>query len=219
VCVAVQRLAFFDLDNTLIDRLDAFRRWAAEFGAEQGLGERDVSWMIELDADGSLPMDQFFGEVRFRFGLAESVDDLWSRYRRRLPFLVVCRSEVIEGLGRLRDAGWLVGIVTNGMPDNQRGKILESGLADVVNGWAISEVEGFAKPDPRLFEIAARRCGADLSAGGWMVGDVQSTDIAGGQAVGLRTIWIDRGVSPALDLRADHVVNDVVQGIGILLGG
>lgn len=58
---------------------------------------------------------------------------------------------------------------------------------------AVSEEVGAAKPDPRVFEAAARRCGARLNGGGWMVGDCPTRDIAGGHGVGLRTAWMRRG--------------------------
>ena len=209
-------LALFDLDNTLIDRLDAFRRWAAEFAADRGLGSEDVAWLIELDADGSLPMNTFFTHVRDRFALAESADSLWRGYRERLPHLVTCRPAVLESLDRLRLSGWRVGIVTNGMTDNQSGKIHHSGLVDRVDGWAISDAEGFRKPSPELFGIAADRCGTSLADGGWMVGDDVENDVAGGRSAGLRTIWIDRGVSPGRSSGADHEVTDVLDAIALL---
>ncbi|MFI6811893.1 HAD family hydrolase [Nonomuraea sp. NPDC050328] len=53
-----------------------------------------------------------------------------------------------------------------------------------------SGLEGVRKPDPRLFELAAQRCG-----GGWMVGDDLTADIQGAAAAGLRTIWVDHGSS------------------------
>ncbi|WP_433431484.1 HAD family hydrolase [Nonomuraea sp. CA-141351] len=210
-------LALFDLDNTLIDRLGAFKRWAAEFAAERRLGEEAVPWMVALDADGSLPMDSFFALVRERFGLAEPVEALWAAYRARLPHLVSCPAEVLDGLDRLRAAGWAVGIATNGMTDNQTGKIERSGLADRVDGWAISAAEGVRKPDVRLFEIAARRCGASLEPGGWVVGDDPEKDISGGRDAGLRTIWIDRGVTGGVV--ADHTVTDVLSAIELILRG
>ncbi|WP_371781163.1 hypothetical protein [Streptosporangium subroseum] len=51
----MQRLTLFDLDNTLVDRLDAFRRWTAEFAAERDLSDEDAAWLITLDDDGSVP--------------------------------------------------------------------------------------------------------------------------------------------------------------------
>ncbi|WP_264295200.1 HAD family hydrolase [Microbispora sitophila] len=72
------------------------------------------------------------------------------------------------------------------------------------------------KPNPRLFEIAAKRCGMSLEAGGWMVGDNLIADIAGGRGAGLRTIWIDRGKLPDREHEADHVVADVLQALEIL---
>ncbi|GAA4056305.1 HAD family hydrolase [Nonomuraea soli] len=213
-------LALFDLDNTLVDRLAAFRRWVSEFTQEQGLTPEDAAWMIDLDADGSTPMDEFFTALRDRFDLSDSPEALWKAYRARLPELVTCPPEVLAGLRQLREAGWRLGIVTNGMPDNQTGKIRHAGLAELVDGWAISGEERIRKPDARLFRIAAERCGASLADGGWMVGDDPVMDMVGGHFAGLTTVWIDRGVRPwPVDgLRPGHVVADAIGAIKVLLG-
>ncbi|MFI6317515.1 HAD family hydrolase [Nonomuraea sp. NPDC050556] len=225
----MQKLALFDLDDTLVDRLDGFRRWVAEFTGRRGLSKEDAAWMIELDADGTLSTEEFFAAVHERFGLVEPVDMLWDAYRARMPELVVCPRPVLRGLRRLRKAGWRVGIVANGTAAHQRGKIYRSGLVDVVDGWAISGEERREKPGPQLFQIAARRCEANVRDGGWMIGDDPFEDIVGGFFAGLRTIWIDRGVRPwrglpdlpglpaPPGLRPDHVVTDTVGAIKVLL--
>ncbi|GII58998.1 hypothetical protein Pth03_73870 [Planotetraspora thailandica] len=212
----MQQLALFDLDNTLIDLDAAFRVWAGEFAAERALGAGAVDWLVAVDREGVPHREEFFTRVRERFELPEQVEDLWSAYRRRMPFLVHCRSEVLDGLRRLRASGWAVAVVTNGMADNQFGKIQRTGLAEVVDAWALSGAEGIRKPDPGLFEIAAQRCGVTLAGGGWVIGDNLIADIAGGRAAGLQTIWIDRGTSPGAEHDADHVVSDVIDAIGIL---
>ncbi|MFD8558135.1 HAD family hydrolase [Streptosporangium canum] len=96
-----------------------------------------------------------------------------------MPYLVHCRSAVLEGLARLRASGWKVAIVTNGTADNQLGKIQQTGLAEAVDAYALSGLEGIRKPDTGLFEIAAQRCGMLLADGGWMVGDHLVADIGG----------------------------------------
>ncbi|MER6827449.1 HAD-IA family hydrolase [Streptosporangium sp. NPDC000563] len=110
-----------------------------------------------------------------------------------MPYLVHRWPEVMDGLSRLRASGWKVAIVTNGTADNQLGKIQRTGLAEAVDAYALSGVDGMRKPDIGLFEVAAKRCGMALEGGGWMVGDNLVADIGGGRAVGLRTIWIDQG--------------------------
>ncbi|MEU7896920.1 HAD-IA family hydrolase [Nonomuraea sp. NPDC049152] len=212
----MQRLALFDLDNTLIDLDAAFRVWIVEFADQHRLPHGATDWLVSLDRDGLPHREEFFAKVRGEFGLPEPVDVLWGAYRRRMPHLVRCRTEVLNGLVRLRGAGWKVGIVTNGTADNQLGKIQRTGLIDVVDAYALSGLEGVRKPERGLFEIAARRCGASLEEGGWMVGDRLDADITGGRAAGLRTIWINRDGSASEHKEADHVVTDVVRAMEIL---
>ena len=213
----VQRLALFDLDNTLVNLDEAFQRWAAEFAGGYGLGREAVDWLLALDQAGYPHREIFFAKVRERFVLTESVEELWGRYRKRMPYLVRCRPEVMDGLSRLRASGWKVAIVTNGTADNQLGKIQRTGLAKVVDAYALSGVDGMRKPNIGLFEVAAKRCGAVLADGGWMIGDHLVAEIGGGSAAGLRTIWVDRGTWPDHDHNADHVVTDVLQAMKILL--
>lgn len=68
---------------------------------------------------------------------------------------------------------------------------------------------GVAKPDPRIFQLAAARLGV-APAAVLHVGDDPALDIAGARDAGLRTAWINRagapwptalGPAPELDLR------------------
>ncbi|MEV4286557.1 HAD family hydrolase [Nonomuraea bangladeshensis] len=212
----MQRLALFDLDRTLIDLDTAFRGWAGEFAERRRLGPEGLAWLIALDRETHPRRDIFFSKVRDHFALAEPVEELWAGYRQRMPHLVRCYPGVLTGIADLRSAGWLVGIVTNGMADNQLGKLRRTGLADAVDGYAVSGAEGIRKPESGLFEIAAQRCGAGLGEGGWMVGDSLVADVEGGQAAGLRTIWIDRGTWPDHRHHADHVIADISEAFVIM---
>ncbi|HWD00869.1 MAG TPA: HAD family hydrolase [Amycolatopsis sp.] len=211
------RLVLFDLDNTLVDRAEGFRRWVWEFCAEHRLTADDAAWLLTADDDGRAPRKAFFTAVRERFAVAESVAELLDAYLRRHPALIPAAPGVLGGLPRLRTAGWRIGVVTNGEADQQLATLLRTDVAAFVDGWAISGYEGVGKPDRRLFEIAAERCQAPL-AGGWMVGDSEHTDIAGGRAAGLRTVWVDRGRAWSCGETApDHVVADAAGAIELLL--
>ena len=87
-------------------------------------------------------------------------------------------------------------------PWDPGGQIRSAGLDEVLDAWCISGLEGVAKPDRLIFEEAAKRCGAPLE--GWMVGDTPEIDVLGGNAAGLRTIWMARGRPWSVTEYAQH---------------
>src|SRR5687768_2293760 len=66
---AVQRLALFDLDNTLVNLDEAFHVWAGKFAEEHDLDREAVDWLIALDRAGYPHREVFFTKVRDRFTL------------------------------------------------------------------------------------------------------------------------------------------------------
>lgn len=212
-----QQLALFDLDNTLVDRADAHRRWAEGLAVRHGLGNEAIEWLVVEDGDGLTPKDRYFEAVRARFDLNESAEQLWAQFRTAKPSLIKLDPGVQVGLSRLRELGWRIGIVTNGREDTQVATIMHAQLNDLIDGWAVSGAEGVRKPSTELFAIAARRCGADLASGGWMIGDSAKADVGGGLAAGLRTIWIDRGRRWPGGAAPDRFASDVTAAIASLL--
>jgi FMN phosphatase YigB (HAD superfamily) len=184
-------LVLFDLDDTLVDHQAAFHAWAEEFAVQHALGGEAVDWLLMAKEHYCGPKDGLFRMICEEFSLVEPAEWLWEQYRRRIPQLVTCRPQDLRALRRLRGMGWRVGIVTNGMADNQLGKIHRTGLAAVVDGWCVSGEVGIRKPDPRIFHLAAQRCGTVADRTGWMVGDSLVLDVTGGRAAGLQTIWIN----------------------------
>ncbi|MGO8872134.1 MAG: HAD family hydrolase [Acidimicrobiales bacterium] len=198
-------MVLFDLDNTLLDRDATFRRWAAAFVSAERLPAEATPVIIDLDDDGFAPRVDLFADVKQRFGLAHAVDVLVARYRSEYVSGFELSPDTEAGLKRLRNEGWKIGVVSNG-PKFQERKLEVTGLGSLIDAVCVSGTIGFSKPDPRIFEEAACRCGTRLD--GWMVGDTGSADIVGGQRAGLRTIWIRRGRTwdlgePAADAQVD----------------
>lgn len=212
------RLALFDLDDTLIGLFAAFGRFAAEFADDRGLGPAEAAWLVEA-WNPYQSREEFFDIIRVRYRLSDSVKELWAHYRSRMPHLVVCRPEVLAALAALREDGWRLGIVTNGEADNQLAKIERTGLGAVVHGVAVSGALGIRKPEAAIFAVAAARAGADLAGGGWMVGDNPLADCGGAVDAGLRAIHIDdrRVRWPGVEVRAEHVVRDVLEAFPLLV--
>ncbi|MFF3941516.1 HAD family hydrolase [Streptomyces phaeofaciens] len=183
------RLALFDLDGTLVDRTAAFADAIAGLCRDHRYGPDVEAWLLTRLADHADRSD--FARLRAEFGLGESAEHLWRVYVDRMAAAVTCRPAVLHSLGLLKECGWSIGVATNGSSDIQRAKVRATGLADLVDGIAASGDIDVRKPDPRLFELAAARCGTQLTAGDWMTGDNPETDIAGGHRTGLRTIWVE----------------------------
>lgn len=212
-------VVLFDLDNTLIDRVAAFRSWASAFVVEHGLGGEVATLVLEqVDRDGFLPRADFFEDVRAHFGLTTPIATLLRDYGTRYPQCVTPPPPAtFAALQMLRDRGWRVGVVTNGAP-TQATKFAAAKLTEILDGWVISEVVGLRKPDPGIFAAAARACGATLD-GGWMVGDSPEADIAGAVNCGLRSIWIRRGRDWPVDaFRPDAIVDTIPEAVAHLLG-
>ncbi len=209
-------LALFDLDNTLLDREGAYARWAERFCATHGLPDGAHAYLVEADGDGHRARTELFADLRERFGIADTVDGLVEAYGTDYPAAYTLDDACRSALRHLRSAGWKVGVVTNG-PAFQERKFDVTGLHDEIDALCVSALVDSWKPDPGIFVEAARRCASELE--GWMVGDSGAADIRGGQAVGLRTVWIHRGRTWDLGPPApDAEVADVPSAVGVILG-
>ena len=186
-------LIVLDLDNTLVDRDQTFAAWARLFAKEQNGTAEDEDWLRIADGDGGVPRLAFFERIKERFALSLSIEELLSSYwEKTFLSLFRCPEPTVAALERLRSNGYKLGIATNGGAFNQDAKIRYAGLDLLVDGWCISDVVGFHKPDAEIFALLAEACGTDLD-GAWVVGDSAEHDIAGAEAIGARSIWMRRG--------------------------
>jgi FMN phosphatase YigB (HAD superfamily) len=99
-------------------------------------------------------------------------------------------------LEALRDRGIYRGVVSNA-DDDFLGPILERhGLAALVDDWTSSEEADSCKPDPEIYRWALRKAGC-AAAEVLFVGDSLQHDIAGADAVGMRTALVANGLPAA----------------------
>lgn len=91
--------------------------------------------------------------------------------------------DTLPTLERLRAAGLQLGIVSNASPGMER-LLRRSGILERVDAVAISAIDGWEKPSPRLFEICLERLGV-VPERAIHVGDSLSADLAGARAAGL----------------------------------
>jgi HAD superfamily hydrolase (TIGR01549 family) len=207
-------LLLLDLDNTLADRETAFMAWACERADEWAPGDADaLAYLIDHDDDGIRPRREFFAAVREHFGLHRAADELIVDYRRKVRrALPAVTGTVLDRLRALRSDGWKLAVVTNGEADVQAATVDQLGLRPFLDACCISGELGFRKPDPRIFEHAARRCGATL-AGACMVGDGE-VDVIGARGAGIPSVWLHRGRTwTRTDVEPDCIAGSLVAAL------
>jgi 2-haloacid dehalogenase len=86
-----------------------------------------------------------------------------------------------------------VGIITNGVEHIQTRRIASSGLADHISFVSTSEACGYAKPDSRFFEYAAKMARSFARHETIIVGDRLDADILGANRFGIESCWFNPG--------------------------
>ena len=211
---------FLDLDNTVADREGSVRRWATAY-VERRLGRPDphlAEALFLADGDGIRPKPEVADDLQ---RILDLTDDEKSEVIKVLRAGVLEHlrpdPEVDAALVRAAAAGWTPFVVTNGNVAQQNGKLDLLGLRPLVAGMVVSEGVGVAKPDPRIFDLAAEAGGGSLE-NAWMVGDTAGADIAGAQAAGIRSIWMRRGREwPSEFEPPTAIVDTFAQAVDVVL--
>jgi putative hydrolase of the HAD superfamily len=109
-------------------------------------------------------------------------------------------------LAALRADGWALVVVSN-WDASLHERLVETGLAPLVDGAVASAELGVAKPDPAIFAHALELVGAAADAS-WHVGDTPDVDVAGARAAGLRPVLVARAGRPG-NARGVPVLEDL----------
>jgi histidinol-phosphate phosphatase family protein len=228
--VARRKLAAFPVSQQFHDvgTEEAWRetdRWAHESELwarlQRSLSARSASRpAVFLDRDGVL------NEVR--------VDDGVPRPPRSVSELRIAHGAA-EALGRLRDTGFVLIVITN-QPDVPRGQTTRQ-VVDEINAALQAQLPIDAvyacfhdvgdgcdcrKPRPGLIFTAAGDHSIDLDRS-WLIGD-RWVDVAAGHAAGVRTVILERPYSwrpthqgpPPPGLRADAVGTDLAACVAAI---
>jgi 2-haloalkanoic acid dehalogenase type II len=126
--------------------------------------------------------------------------------------------DAADVLRALRDAGVRTGLLTNASSTTtMRDRELEGyGLLDLIDERMTAGDAGHLKPHPGAFRAVLNRLSVDPQEA-VMVGDRLEDDIAGGQGVGMRTVWVRRnGATPRDGIRPDATITALNELLDLL---
>ena len=194
---------FFDVDDTLLDfkkaELVALSSTMKELGftpTEEMLERYHVinrlQW--ELLERGELTREQV---LRRRFTLlfeeydlpcdVEKVKALYEHLLGVGHYFIPGAPELLEKLHRQYD----LYLMTNGTASIQRRRLDSAGILPYFKDIFISHEIGFNKPDPRFFEHCFSSIDGFEKEKAVIIGDSLTSDIRGGNLVGVRTCWFN----------------------------
>lgn len=198
------KLFLFDLDDTLLDfkasEQLSFARTLQALGVDGDLaqlffGYQAINLALWRAFETGAVSKDFLKVERFRKTFAENGLELDPEAASRL-YLESLSDTVVLIDGALQLCATLagmgeVGIITNGVEAIQNQRIAKSGLREHISFVATSEACGYAKPDVRFFEYAARMARPFAKEDAIIIGDRLDADILGANRYGIDSCWFN----------------------------
>lgn len=193
---------FFDIGSTLVDETEAYNHRIRDIiqGTDITFELFDAK-RIELAKRGH---DGNSEAIRF-FGLKKTP---WHREDE------VLFDDACETVQYLNERGYRLGIIANQSAGTAR-RLDEWGMGSSFEVVAASAELGVSKPDRLIFEKALELAGC-APQDSVMVGDRLDNDMIPAKAVGMKTVWIRKGLSKHQDLKlgkgaVDWAIDDLAD--------
>ena len=143
-----------------------------------GYKDREVYFpeMIELwQWENHTPMQELYDSFNYDFG----------KY-------IVLLDGAIDVLNKIKEKGYILGCITNGVSSLQNIKLDTAGIRDMFDVVVVSGDIGIYKPDRRIFDEAIRRAGVKNEEA-MFVGDHPVNDIEGALSADMQVIRMNYG--------------------------
>lgn len=209
---------FFDIDDTLFP--------TTEFTAK---ARRDViSAMMEVGLD----VDEREGYEKLLEVIAEYGSNYPGHFDRLLEKLRVpydaryvaagivayhdaklsmhCYPDTKRTLAALRERGYALGVISDGLAVKQWDKIIRLGLEHFFDAVVVSEAVGVEKPDRRIFGLALKRFSLKPVQTAY-VGDRLDKDVAGAKAAGMVAVHVRRDGKGFADAKPDYTIRRISE--------
>lgn len=196
----------FDADETLLDfgktEEKALRRAFAAFGLPY---EEDRTHALYHGINQRLWNEFSLGKTDKKTLTVQRFEELFAKLgcaADPVAFKAVYEAGIAEGtdvfpeaepvLKTLKQQGYALYCVTNGLKNTQIPRLKGAGLLSYFGAVFLSEDAGAPKPQPAYFSYVLDGISETDRSRLLLIGDSLQTDIAGGNRAGIDTVWLDR---------------------------
>lgn len=221
----MSRAVLVDLDGTLVDTAPELATAANAMLAEYGLEPLPLAQVRAFIGQGVGPLVSHCLDAAAGVPNQEAVfDDALQRfvthYQRLNGSAATVYPGAVEGLERLRAAGFRLGCITNKAARFALPLLEATGLAARFDAVTTSDQAGVCKPHPGIFLRACERLGA-APRDAVVIGD-SANDALGARAAGCTVLLVTYGYSEGRGLHeidCDGVVADLVEAAAAITSG
>ena len=194
------KAVFFDFDDTLQSRKGAYRLYCEDFltkyfpGISKQEREKKLDEMEEHVDGGYKDREVYFPEMiaLWHWENHPPLEELYDSFNNDFGKHVVLLDGAVDVLKKLKEKGYILGAVTNGVSSLQNTKLDTAGIRHLFDVVVVSGDIGIYKPDRRIFDEAARRVGIENEKV-LFVGDHPVNDIKGALGAGMQAIRMNYG--------------------------
>ncbi|MGN1443188.1 MAG: HAD family hydrolase [Acutalibacteraceae bacterium] len=212
------KAVFFDFDDTLQSRKGAYRLYCEDFltkyfpGISKEEREKKLDEMEEHVDGGYKDREVYFPEMiaLWHWDNHPPLEELYDSFNNDFGKHVVLLDGAVDVLKKLKEKGYILGAVTNGVSSLQNTKLDTAGIRELFDVVVVSGDIGIYKPDRRIFDEAARRAGVENEKV-LFVGDHPVNDIKGALGAGMKAIRMNYGDFKGKGLGEKGVVAEIVD--------
>jgi putative hydrolase of the HAD superfamily len=183
----------FDLDQTLLDKHESLIRFANHQYDTFSLKSYNVNREGFIDKFTELnhavrPKEEVYGELIAFFQIESALfPSMLEDLNRNFHEFVIGYPGLVDMLHALKQAGYKIGMITNGRAFYQLSKIKSLGIEGYFDNIIISGAVGIRKPDHAIFQLALANLEASAERTVF-VGDNVKADMIPSKQMGMRTV-------------------------------
>lgn len=226
------RILLFDVDNTLLDfdanEEESFKSMMNEMGEVWSAGIYETYKRLNAALWRRIEKNEItvqegvnrrFAELMARYGKEVDGPSWEKTYRKYLNQGIQEIPQVHQVLSRLKEDGYEMYVITNGVTETQESRMARSGLDQYFRDAFISGRIGAGKPSKEFFDYVERHVPGFAKKDALVIGDSLSSDIKGGVEAGIPTCWFTRETDgdrrrrllQESGLKPDHVIGSLME--------
>ncbi|EGC82398.1 YjjG family noncanonical pyrimidine nucleotidase [Anaerococcus prevotii] len=199
--------AEYNLGELSDDRLEVYKNINDKYWKRLERGE--ISRIEVLEGR----FKEFFSQYGYN---TDVVSDFNISYQENLGKTYVFNDNAYETVIKLNNK-YSQYAATNGSIIAQKGKLKGAGLDGVLKDVFISELIGYEKPSEKFFSYIFDSIGSYKREEYVIIGDSLTSDMAGGNRAGIKTIWFNPdGLSNPNNVDYDYEIKNLSEVLNIL---